>query len=126
MTTPSTFDLTGKIAIVTGASRGIGAATARLAAGRGYAVCVNYRRNRAAAAAVVHDLQAAGARAIAVAADVAVEDDVVRLFETCDAALGSPVSLTCTSLTKAPPPGFPSPPTRPADRRRALSRGACR
>ena len=82
-----------KVILITGGSRGIGAATARLAAGRGYAVCVNYRRNRAAAAAVVHDLQAAGARAIAVAADVAVEADVVRLFETCDAALGSPAAL---------------------------------
>ena len=82
-----------KVLLITGASRGIGAATARLAAGRGYAVCVNYRRNRAAAAAVVHDLQAAGARAIAVAADVAVEADVVRLFEACDAALGSPAAL---------------------------------
>ena len=82
-----------KVLLITGASRGIGAATARLAAGRGYAVCVNYRRNRAAAAAVVHDIQAAGARAIAVAADVAVEADVVRLFEACDAALGSPAAL---------------------------------
>ena len=82
-----------KVLLITGASRGIGAATARLGAGRGYAVCVNYRRNRAAAEAVVQDLEAAGARAIAVAADVAVEADVVRLFETCDAALGSPAAL---------------------------------
>jgi NAD(P)-dependent dehydrogenase (short-subunit alcohol dehydrogenase family) len=82
-----------KVLLITGASRGIGAATARLAAGRGYAVCVNYRRNRDAADAVVQDLQAAGARAVAVAADVAVEADVVRLFETCDAALGSPAAL---------------------------------
>ena len=82
-----------KVLLITGASRGIGAATARLAAGRGYAVCVNYRRNRDAADAVVQDLQAAGARAVAVAADVAVEADVVRLFEACDAALGSPAAL---------------------------------
>ena len=82
-----------KVLLITGASRGIGAATARLAAGRGYAVCVNYRRNRDAADAVVKDIQAAGARAVAVAADVAVEADVVRLFEACDAALGSPAAL---------------------------------
>ena len=82
-----------KVLLITGASRGIGAATARLAAGRGYAVCVNYRRNRDAADAVVQDIQAAGARAVAVAADVAVEADVVRLFETCDAALGPPAAL---------------------------------
>jgi NAD(P)-dependent dehydrogenase (short-subunit alcohol dehydrogenase family) len=74
--------------MITGASRGIGAATARLAAGRGYAVCVNYRSARAQAEAVVAELTAAGAAAIAVAADVAVEADVVRLFETCDAELG--------------------------------------
>ena len=82
-----------KVLLITGASRGIGAATARLAAGRGYAVCVNYRRNRDAADSVVQDLHAAGARAVAVAADVAVEADVVRMFETCDAALGSPAAL---------------------------------
>ena len=82
-----------KVLLITGASRGIGAATARLAAGRGYSVCVNYRRNRDAADAVVKDIQAAGARAVAVAADVAVEADVVRLFEACDEALGSPAAL---------------------------------
>jgi NAD(P)-dependent dehydrogenase (short-subunit alcohol dehydrogenase family) len=74
--------------IVTGASRGIGAETARLAAARGYAVCVNYRRQRAAADAVVRQIIDAGGRAIAVQADVAIESDVVRLFETCDRELG--------------------------------------
>jgi NAD(P)-dependent dehydrogenase (short-subunit alcohol dehydrogenase family) len=74
--------------IVTGASRGIGAATARLAAQRGYAVCVNYRSRREQAEALVGELEAAGARAIAVAADVSIEADVIRLFETCDARLG--------------------------------------
>lgn len=76
------------VILITGASRGIGAATARLAAARGYDVCVNYRRDERAANAVVHDAEAAGARAIAVGADVAVEADVVRLFQTCDDALG--------------------------------------
>jgi NAD(P)-dependent dehydrogenase (short-subunit alcohol dehydrogenase family) len=82
-----------RVLLITGASRGIGAATARLAAVRGYAVCVNYRRNREAAQAVVGSIEAAGGTAVAVAADVAVEADVVRLFETCDSALGSPVAL---------------------------------
>jgi NAD(P)-dependent dehydrogenase (short-subunit alcohol dehydrogenase family) len=76
------------ILIVTGGGRGIGAATARLAAERGYAVCVNYRANRAAAEAVVADIERTGAHATAVQADVAVESDVVRLFETTDARLG--------------------------------------
>jgi NAD(P)-dependent dehydrogenase (short-subunit alcohol dehydrogenase family) len=79
--------------LITGASRGIGAATARLAAQRGYAVCVNYRHNRDAAAAVVRSIEAAGGTAIAVAADVSVEADVVRLFDTCDRSLGSLVAL---------------------------------
>ena len=79
--------------IVTGASRGIGAATARLAGERGYAVCVNYRRSQAAAEGVVADIERGGGRAIAVAADVAVEADVVRLFETVDARLGRLTAL---------------------------------
>jgi NAD(P)-dependent dehydrogenase (short-subunit alcohol dehydrogenase family) len=77
-----------KVILITGASRGIGAATARLAAARGYDVCVNFRRDRQAASQVVHEVQAAGAHAVAVAADVAVESDVVRLFEACDDAFG--------------------------------------
>jgi NAD(P)-dependent dehydrogenase (short-subunit alcohol dehydrogenase family) len=82
-----------RILVITGGSRGIGAATARLAATRGYAVCVNYRRNREAAEQVVSDVEAAGSRAIAVAADVASESDVVRLFETVDAELGRMTAL---------------------------------
>ena len=82
-----------KVVIITGASRGIGAATALLAAQRGYAVCVNYRENQAAAEGVVHEIALAGGRAIAVAADVAVEADVVRMFEVCDAELGAPAAL---------------------------------
>jgi len=78
----------GKVVIVTGGSRGIGAATCRLAARRGYAVCVNYVRNREAAEAVVADCLRAGGKAIAVQGDVAVEADVVRLFETTDRELG--------------------------------------
>jgi len=76
------------IVVVTGGARGIGAETARLAAARGYAVCVNYRLNKTAADAVVAEIGAAGGRAIAVQADVALEPDVMRLFETVDARLG--------------------------------------
>ena len=82
-----------RVLLITGASRGIGAATAQLAAQRGYAVCVNYRQDRDAAARVVHAIEATGARAVAVAADVGVESDVLRLFETCDKVLGPPVGL---------------------------------
>lgn len=76
--------------IVTGGSRGIGAATARLAATRGYAVCVNYRKERGAAEALVREL---GGKAIAVAADVAEEAEVVHLFETVDRSLGPVTAL---------------------------------
>ena len=77
-----------RVLLITGASRGIGAATARLAAAAGYAVCVNYHRQREAAERLVADIRAAGGRAIAVGADVAVEDEVVELFAACDAQLG--------------------------------------
>jgi NAD(P)-dependent dehydrogenase (short-subunit alcohol dehydrogenase family) len=76
------------VILVTGSSRGIGAATARLAAGRGYSVCVNFRSQAKAAEAVVADCRSAGAKAIAVQADVADEGDVVRLFQTVDAEFG--------------------------------------
>ena len=85
--------MTDPIVVITGASRGIGAATARLAAARGYAVCVNYREHAAAAAVVVDDIVASGGRAVAVRADVAIEADVVRLFETCDRELGPLTAL---------------------------------
>jgi NAD(P)-dependent dehydrogenase (short-subunit alcohol dehydrogenase family) len=81
------------IVLVTGSSRGIGAATALLAARRGYAVCINYRLNRDAAERVVAEIEALGGRAIAVAADVSTEADVVRLFETCDQRLGPLTAL---------------------------------
>jgi NAD(P)-dependent dehydrogenase (short-subunit alcohol dehydrogenase family) len=79
--------------LVTGGSRGIGAATARLAAARGYAVCLSYRSNADAAAAVVADIERAGGQAIALAADVASQADVLRLFETVDARLGRLTAL---------------------------------
>jgi len=76
------------ILLVTGGSRGIGAATARLAAARGYAVCLSYRSNAAAADMVVADIERAGGDAFAVQADVASEADVLRLFATVDARPG--------------------------------------
>ena len=82
-----------KVILVTGGGRGIGAATARLAAERGYAVCVNYRNNRTAAEDVVSGIEAAGGTAFPVCADVASEADVLRLFETVDARLGPLTAL---------------------------------
>ena len=81
------------ILLVTGASRGIGAATALLAAERGYHVAVNYLRNRTAADAVVDQIEAAGGRAFAIAADVGSETDVVRMFEGIDRELGKVTAL---------------------------------
>ena len=85
--------MAGKVIIVTGGSRGIGAATARLAGQRGYAVVVNYVSNRDAAEAVAAEIRAAGSRAITVAGDVAREEDVVKLFATVDRELGPVTAL---------------------------------
>jgi len=76
------------VVLITGASRGIGAEAARLAAERGYDVCVNYRANASSADHVVSEVRSRGVKAIAVQADVAVETDVVRLFETVRRDLG--------------------------------------
>ena len=81
------------ITLITGASRGIGAATARLCARRGEAVVVNYARDEAAAQALVGELRAAGAAALALQADVSVEADVLRLFEAIDRELGTLTGL---------------------------------
>ncbi len=77
-----------RVVLVTGGSRGIGAATARLAAARGWAVAVNYASNADAAQAVVQEIRAGGARAMAVQADVADEAQVVAMFRQVDAGLG--------------------------------------
>jgi NAD(P)-dependent dehydrogenase (short-subunit alcohol dehydrogenase family) len=82
-----------KILLITGASRGIGAASARLAAQRGYAVCVNYLSNRSAADAVVEDITRAGVRAVAIQADVSVEEDVISLYKAVDRSLGPVTAL---------------------------------
>jgi NAD(P)-dependent dehydrogenase (short-subunit alcohol dehydrogenase family) len=82
-----------KIIVVTGGSRGIGAATAQLAAQHGYAVCLSYLHDREAAHAVVQSIMSAGGTAIAVLADVSSEADVIRLFKTVDDSLGPVTAL---------------------------------
>jgi len=77
-----------KVLLVTGGSRGIGAATSLLAARQGWAVAVNYTANSLAADEVVRQIRAAGGRAMAVQADVADEAQVLRMFEQVDAKFG--------------------------------------
>jgi NAD(P)-dependent dehydrogenase (short-subunit alcohol dehydrogenase family) len=74
--------------IITGGSRGIGAAVARLAARRGFAVTVNYVSDRGAAESVANDISRSGGKAIAVGGDVSKEHDVKRLFDTATAKHG--------------------------------------
>jgi NAD(P)-dependent dehydrogenase (short-subunit alcohol dehydrogenase family) len=76
--------MTGEIVLITGGGRGIGAATARLAAARGYAVAVNYKSNAEAAAKVVNEIEASGGRATSIPGDMALEADVERMFEAVD------------------------------------------
>ncbi len=80
--------VTKKIAIITGGSRGIGAATAILAAKAGYDICISYIANETAADAVLEACKSHGAKAIKVQGDVAHEADVEALFKTCDTELG--------------------------------------
>jgi NAD(P)-dependent dehydrogenase (short-subunit alcohol dehydrogenase family) len=78
-----------KIMLVTGGSRGIGAATAISAAQRGFAVAVNYTKDAQAAGEVVAKIQAGGGRAIAIKADVGIESEVLEMFRTVDRELGA-------------------------------------
>ena len=77
-----------KVMLITGASRGIGAATARLAAAKGYALCLNYHQQQAAAEALVSEITQAGGQAIAVQANVADEAQVIAMFEQLDQHFG--------------------------------------
>ena len=91
------------VLLITGASRGIGAMTARLAARRGFDVAVNYLQDRKSADAVVADIEAAGRRAIAVQADMGREADIARMFATVDDKLGRLTHLVYnTGITGAP------------------------
>jgi 3-oxoacyl-[acyl-carrier protein] reductase len=83
-------ELTGKVAVVTGASKGIGAAIARALAKAGAAVAVNYASNKADADRVVGEIVKAGGKAVAIQADVAKRADVKRLFEETREKLGRP------------------------------------
>lgn len=82
-----------EVILITGSSRGIGAATALLAARQGYAVCVNYVRDAQAAGALCARIVADGGEAIAVQADASDEADVARLFGEIDARLGALTAL---------------------------------
>jgi 3-oxoacyl-[acyl-carrier protein] reductase len=86
-------ELTGKVAIVTGASKGIGAAIARTFAKAGAAVAVNFASNKADADRVVGEIVKAGGKAVAIQADVAKRDDVQRLFAETKEKLGRPSIL---------------------------------
>ncbi len=79
--------------IVTGASRGIGAAVARLCGGRGYAVAVNFHTGGSEAKTLVNEIVGAGGKATAIGADVALEDDVLRMFQTAERELGPITAL---------------------------------
>ena len=81
------------VALITGSGRGIGAATAKLAAKRGYAVCVNYLKNEQRADEVVAEIRKGGGKAIMVQADTANEDEVIRMFERVDLELGPITAL---------------------------------
>ena len=83
-------ELTGKVAVVTGASKGIGAAIARALAKAGAAVAVNYASNKADADRVVGEIFKTGGKAVAIQADVAKRADVKRLFDETREKLGRP------------------------------------
>src|SRR3712207_2138692 len=90
------------VLLVTGGGRGIGAAVSRLAASRGYAVCVNYRTDAEAAHDVVQAITGEGGTAFAVAADVSRQAEVERLFQTVDREFGRLTALVNNAGVVAP------------------------
>ena len=82
-----------KVIVITGASRGIGAATALLAARQGYRICINYHSDEQAAEHILDQVRQLGAKAITVRADASVEDEIIQLFQRVDEALGPVTAL---------------------------------
>lgn len=90
------------VILITGASRGIGAATALLAARHGYHLCINYRSNDEAAEAILSQVRTLGAKAIAVRADVSSEAEIIAMFQRIDEHLGPITALVNNAATIAP------------------------
>jgi NAD(P)-dependent dehydrogenase (short-subunit alcohol dehydrogenase family) len=90
------------VMVITGGGRGIGAATAKLAAGRGYAVCLNYLHGREAAQEVVRHIAAGGGQALAMQADIASEADVLSFFRHVDSQMGRVSALVNNAATLEP------------------------
>lgn len=88
---------TQRVVLVTGGSRGIGAATARLAARRGFAVAVNFKSDEKAAQGVVKAIEGGGGKAVAIRGDMGSESDIARTFETVDRELGRLTDLVYNS-----------------------------
>jgi len=89
--------MTKKILLITGGGRGIGAATAKRAAEQGYAVAINYKSDAQSAASVVDAIVKAGGKAVAIKGDMAVEDDIERVFKEVDSTLGRLTHLVYSS-----------------------------
>ena len=87
------------VLIVTGGSRGIGAAICRLAAARGYSVAINYHMGKASADALVEEIQSKGGCAAAIQADVGNENEILRLFQESDEKLGPLTALVNNAAT---------------------------